>query len=245
MKRQRAPGHLLSRLWSNRLRLGGATLIIAVGAALVWWLGGLMRDADVPRLIHEYGVWFYLLTFGWTFVEGETFVLVAGFFAAQGLLSGVPAARRLARQLRRRPVLLLDRPTLRAAAAVASPALALAGRRGARLGQALRRLVHPELPLHLWRAQLLLLRARHQRHLLRRFLALNCLAAFLWACVFVGGGYFCGRALERMLGDIADRVSMLALAAFVVGIIAITVIHRMHRRRRRRAASAAPASPTA
>ncbi len=246
MKRQRAPGHLLSRLWSNRLRLGGATLIIAVGAALVWWLGGLMRDADVPRLIHEYGVWFYLLTFGWTFVEGETFVLVAGFFAAQGLLSGVLLL--LAAWLgsfagdqcyfwigRRYGLRLLShRPHWRSPV---DAALGWVKRFDAwfilsfRFIYGVRNFSSFALGISgiSW----------------RRFLALNCLAAFLWACVFVGGGYFCGRALERMLGDIADRFSMLALAAFVVGIIAITVIHRMHRRRRRRAASAAPASPTA
>src|SRR5260221_60358 len=42
---------------------------------------------DVQRLIIEHGAWFYPFTFALTFIEGETFVLVAGFAAAQGLLN--------------------------------------------------------------------------------------------------------------------------------------------------------------
>jgi membrane protein DedA with SNARE-associated domain len=43
-------------------------------------------QVDVRRLIVEHGHWFYLITFLWTFVEGETFVIFAATFAAQGLL---------------------------------------------------------------------------------------------------------------------------------------------------------------
>ena len=38
------------------------------------------------QLIADYGVYFYFLVFIWTFFEGETIVLFAGFAAAQGLL---------------------------------------------------------------------------------------------------------------------------------------------------------------
>ncbi len=41
---------------------------------------------DVERFILEYGAWTYIITFVWTFFEGETFVLLAGFAAAQGML---------------------------------------------------------------------------------------------------------------------------------------------------------------
>ena len=44
---------------------------------------------DVNRLIAENGTWFYLIAFIWTFLEGETVVLFAGFAAAQGLLNPV------------------------------------------------------------------------------------------------------------------------------------------------------------
>jgi hypothetical protein len=41
---------------------------------------------DLTGSVAEYGPCFYLLTFLWTFLEGETFVLVAGFAASQGLV---------------------------------------------------------------------------------------------------------------------------------------------------------------
>lgn len=40
----------------------------------------------VRHLIADYGVWFYVITFVWTLIEGETFVIYAGVLAAQGLL---------------------------------------------------------------------------------------------------------------------------------------------------------------
>jgi membrane protein DedA with SNARE-associated domain len=208
--------------------------------AIVLVLGQLMRDADVPSLIREYGVWFYLITFVWTFIEGETFVLVAGFFAAQGLLAA---------------------PVLLGAAWLGS----FAGDQcyfwiGRRYG--LRLLSHKP---H-WRAPVdsALAWVKHYDKWFilsfrfiygvrnfssfalgisgidwRRFLALNFLAAMLWAMTFVGGGYFCGRAMEHMLGRLADEFSMIALAAFIVGAIAVAVVHR---RRRRRAATASSVS---
>jgi membrane protein DedA with SNARE-associated domain len=234
---------LLSTLWSNRLRLLGATAIIVLCVGAVFVLGQLMRDEDVPRLIRQYGVWFYLLTFAWTFIEGETFVLVAGVFAAQGLLSG--------------PLLLL-------AAWFGS----FAGDQcyfwiGRRYG--LRLLSYRP---H-WRGPVdsaLGWVKRYDKWFIlsfrfiygvrnfssfalgisgidwRRFMTLNFLAAMLWAMVFVGSGYFCGRALEHMLGQIADEFSMIALAAFIVGVIGIAIIHR-YRRHRRRAAEAVSSSP--
>ena len=41
---------------------------------------------NLEQWIVEYGSVFYLITFAWTFLEGETFVLCAGFLAAQGLI---------------------------------------------------------------------------------------------------------------------------------------------------------------
>ena len=230
-------------LWSNRLRLLGATAVLALCIGAVLWLGRFMHHADVPRLIRQYGVWFYLLTFVWTFIEGETFVLVAGFFAAQGLLSA---------------------PLLLVAAWIGS----FTGDQcyfwiGRRYG--LRLLSYRPL----WRAPVdsaLGWVKRYDKWFIlsfrfiygvrnfssfalgisgigwRRFLMLNCLAAMLWAAVFVGGGYFCGRALEHMLGRIADEFSMIALAAFIVGIAAVAVLHHL-RRRRRRAETAVSTSP--
>src|SRR5260370_12938900 len=42
---------------------------------------------DIIQLIAATGACFYLIAFIWTFLEGETFVLFAGFAAAQGVLN--------------------------------------------------------------------------------------------------------------------------------------------------------------
>jgi len=40
----------------------------------------------VLELIKSYGAWFYVITFIWTFFEGETFVIFAGLAAAHDIL---------------------------------------------------------------------------------------------------------------------------------------------------------------
>ena len=46
-------------------------------------------DLDyLQSLVADYGIWFYVVTFLWTFIEGETFVIYAGVLVAQGLLDG-------------------------------------------------------------------------------------------------------------------------------------------------------------
>jgi membrane protein DedA with SNARE-associated domain len=200
---------------------------------------------DVERFILEHGAWSYLVTLVWTFFEGETFVLLAGFAAAQGLLSA---------------------PLLLVAAWLGSFAgdqcyfwigrhfgLGLMARRPdwqKRVERALGWLKRYDVGFILSFRFIYGVRNFSSFALgisgisWRRFLALNFLAAFLWAGVFVGGGYFCGRALERMLGQIADEFSMIALAVFIVGLVAAIIVHQW-RRRRRRQRSAAAASPSA
>ena len=198
---------------------------------------------DVPRLIHEHGSLFYLFTFAWTFIEGETFVLFAGFAAAQGLLSA--------------PALLL-------AAWLGS----FAGDQcyfwiGRRFGLRLLK----RRPL--WSARVdsaLGWVKRYDKWFIlsfrfiygvrnfssfalgisgidwRRFLVFNLTAALLWAASFVGAGYFCGRAAERMLGELAEKLSIILLGIFVVTVAAVFVTQRVRsrmRRQRRQAAEAA------
>jgi membrane protein DedA with SNARE-associated domain len=195
---------------------------------------------DVQRLIIEHGAWFYPFTFALTFIEGETFVLVAGFAAAQGLLNA--------------PLLLL-------AAWLGS----FAGDQcyfwiGRNFG--LRLLSRRPM----WRARVDSALAWVKRYdtwfilsfrfiygvrnfssfalgisgiAWQRFLILNLIAAFLWAAVFVGAGYFCGRAFERMLGEFADEFSFIMLGLFATFLVVFGILHRRRRRRRRRAAAAA------
>lgn len=42
---------------------------------------------EITALISQYGQWFYLLTFIWAALEGETFLLFAGFAAQRGYLN--------------------------------------------------------------------------------------------------------------------------------------------------------------
>jgi membrane protein DedA with SNARE-associated domain len=198
---------------------------------------------DVQRLSVEYGAWFYLLTFAWTFIEGETFVLVAGFAAAQGLLNA--------------PLLLL-------AAWLGS----FAGDQcyfwiGRNFG--LRLLSRRPI----WRGRVdsaLGWVKRYDKWFIlsfrfiygirnfssfalgisgigwQRFLILNLTAALLWAAAFVGAGFFCGRAFERMLGELADRFSLIMLGAFTVVLVGGGIFYRLRQRRRRGAAAAAQTS---
>jgi membrane protein DedA with SNARE-associated domain len=76
----------------------------------------------------------------------------------------------------------------------------------------------------------------------RRFLIFNFIAALLWATSFVGAGYFCGRAAERMLGELAEKISIALLGIFIVVVIAVFVTQRVRsrlKRQRREAAEAA------
>jgi membrane protein DedA with SNARE-associated domain len=196
---------------------------------------------DIERFILEHGTWSYLVTFVWTFFEGETFVLLAGFAAAQGLLSV--------------PILLI-------VAALGS----FAGDQcyfwiGRHFGMRLM----ARQPL--WRARvdsaLGWLKRYDAGFILsfrfiygvrnfssfalgisgidwRRFITLNFIAAWLWASVFVGAGYLCGHAFERMLGQIAHRFSIVLLGLFVILFFVGHLIHKLRRNRRRHAEAVAP-----
>ena len=51
----------------------------------------------------------------------------------------------------------------------------------------------------------------------RRFLALNALAAMTWANAFVWGGYFLGRAMDKYLGQASQLVLGLFVLTMLVG----------------------------
>ena len=54
----------------------------------------------------------------------------------------------------------------------------------------------------------------------KRFLALNAVAAFTWANAFVWGGFFLGRALEKYLGQASQAVLGIVVVAMFVGWLA-------------------------
>jgi membrane protein DedA with SNARE-associated domain len=224
--------------WSNRFTFFGAVLGLAALGAVLLVLRHFLANADVPRLIREYGGWFYLVTFGWTFFEGETFVLFAGFAAAQGLLSA--------------PLLLL---AAWSGSFAGDQCYFWIGRRyGLRLLSRRPR----------WRARVDAALGWVQRFdkwfVLsfrfiygirnfssfalgisgigwRRFMFLNLIAALLWALVFVGAGYFCERALQRMIGQYFDQFGYILLGVFAAVLVAISIVHRLLRRHGAEAAS--------
>jgi membrane protein DedA with SNARE-associated domain len=192
------------------------------------------------RLIAEHGAWFYLIAFVWTFFEGETIVVFAGFAAAQGLLN---------------PFLLVTATGL--GSFVGDQSWFWVGRHfGLRLLDRFPR----------WRggvdAALRWLERYNTGFILSfrfvygvrnfssfamgmsavrggRFLVLNFLAAALWAASFVAVGYFLGHAFRAMLGDVARTFSLGMLGVFVVIAVAVGVVHRLQRRRQQRLTPAA------
>ncbi len=188
---------------------------------------------DVERFILEHGAWSYLVTLVWTFFEGETFVLLAGFAAAQGVLSaplvilaawlgsfaGDQCYFWIGRHFGLR--LMARRPDWR---------------RG--VDRALGWLKRFDVGFILSFRFIYGVRNFSSFALgvsgidWRRFLTLNCLAALIWAGVFVGIGFLFGHALERMLGHVMHQVSLVLLYVFVLLLVAGHVAHRIRRKRR-------------
>jgi membrane protein DedA with SNARE-associated domain len=184
----------------------------------------------IRQLIADHGAYFYLIVFVWTYLEGETIVLFAGFAAAQGLL-------------RLEPLIL--------AACLGS----FAGDQtyfwlGRHFGQAVlrrfprfRRGVDAALKWVERYSTGFILTFRFIYGIRnissfalgisgipwRRFMMLNFTAAGIWAAVFVGAGYFFGDASERILGP-QLRIVMLGVFVVVV-LVAVAVIGLGHRRR--------------
>jgi len=189
---------------------------------------------NVQQLILEHGAWSYLITFAWTFFEGETFVIFAGFAAAQGLLHipllivaawlGSFAGDQCYFWIGRRFGLrvLASQPVWRERVDVA---LGWLKRYDAwfilsfRFIYGVRNFSSFALGISGidW----------------RRFMALNFIAAGIWAAVFVSAGYLCGHALQSMLGEITRDFGIVLLIAFAALLVGFHLTQRYRRKRRR------------
>jgi membrane protein DedA with SNARE-associated domain len=188
------------------------------------WLGFV---SDPWRLIADYGTYFYPIAIVWTFFEGETVILIAGFAAAQGLLD---------------PFLLVFAAWLGSFSG--DQCYFWLGRNyGVQLLARFPRWHHGvDAALH-W------LERYDARFILsfrfiygvrnvssfalglsavrwERFLWLNFTAAGLWAASFVAIGY--------VLGDLARSFSLVMLGVFVAIGAGMWLLHRLHRRRQLR-----------
>src|SRR5665213_3430258 len=172
-----------------------------------------------------HGPWPYLVTFAWTFVEGESFVLFAGFAAAQGLVSA---------------------PLLLAAAWLGSFCgdqcyfwigrtfgLKLLARRPnwrARIDRVLGLLRRYDIGFILTFRFIYGVRNFSSFAIgisgvpWPRFMFFNLIAAGVWAVVFVGAGYVSGRAAERALGHYAHKFTLVMLAAFAVILVTFFIV---------------------
>ena len=190
---------------------------------------------DISRLIAENGACFYLIAFIWTFLEGETFVLFAGFAAAQGLLnpifliavtclgsfSGDQTCFWLGRYFGLR---LLNRfPRWRNGV---EAALYWLERYNAGFILSFRFIYG----VRNFSSFAMGMSAVHWK----RFLSLNLLAASLWAGSFVALGYFLGHAFRVVIGHLVRSFSLVMLGAFIVFAVAVWLFHRGQRRRQLR-----------
>ncbi len=196
---------------------------------------------DILRLVEEHQHYVYAITFVWTFLEGETFVLFAGLAAKEGALR-------------------LDLLILFAwlGSFCGDQLYFFIGRRyGQRLLVRFPRIA-PGVNLALgWLEKYSTLFILAYRFIYgvrnfssvalgmsgvpwRRFLVLNFVAAGVWAVTFAGVGYLFGHALDTVLEESAHGFLLATLVLFVsvVGIKLLIV-----RRQRRRLAAAPTSAP--
>jgi membrane protein DedA with SNARE-associated domain len=184
-------------------------------------------DFDVRQLILDNGEWFYAITFIWTFLEGESFVIIAGAMAAQGALNiyvltlvawigsfcGDQLYFFLGRKFGRRIVkrwprveggvnVALHMLHKRATIFILTYRFIYGVRNFASLAMGM-----SELP---W----------------IRFAMLNFVAAFIWAVSFAWSGYLLGIAFEAVLGDIANNFGYFMLGMFALVLTVVFIVHR-------------------
>lgn len=216
----------------------GALVLIAAIAALLLTLNKLGSPAQVLDLIlTEYGYLLYPTILVWTFVEGETVVLIAGIIASEGsykinvelialaAFCGSFAGDQLYYYIGRRyGTPLLNRwPTL-----------------GSKIDWAFQLVkTHPTLFILSFRfiygvrniAPFVIGIAGINR---LRYLLLNAIAAVIWAHSFAWGGFFLGQVLEDWLGDHKWKI----LGSFIAIIAAVAIYGYLNQKRRLRALQA-------
>lgn len=179
------------------------------------------ENVNLTSLIKKHGDWFYTITFIWTFLEGETFVIFAGAAAAKGILDikallvvawiGSYCGDQLYFYLGRRfgKAILKRFPDM--------------GKGSKKVAQLIKKY---DIAFILTYRFVYGLRnissfAMGMSGLdWRKFSAWNLLAAFIWATAFSLGGYFFGEALGKSLGSTVEEVMIGLLAVLIVIFVA-------------------------
>jgi membrane protein DedA with SNARE-associated domain len=179
-----------------------------------------ISNFDIYDFIEMHGGWFYAITFIWTFLEGETFVLFAGAAAAQEILDlhwlivtawiGSFCGDQLWFYLGRRfgPYILAKIPKMQKGADKVAELIKkfdVAFILTYRFIYGLRNVSSFAMGLSglNW----------------RKFAFWNFIAAFIWALVFSMTGFLFGEALDNVMGSTVETF-MLAL----LGIVAVIVV---------------------
>lgn len=202
---------------------------------------------DIEKLIVEYQTWFYGITFLWTFLEGESFVIIAGAASFKGHLNiywliaaawtgsfcGDQLYFFLGRRFGKR--LLARFPRFEGGVQVALNML----HKYHTLFILTYRYIYGVRNVASFAMGMSELRWS-------RFIVLNFIAAGLWANSFAWGGYLIGKAFEAVLGDITQNFGYIMLGVFVFVVTVLTLIHwRAKKKYQKRKAAEAAASPTA
>jgi membrane protein DedA with SNARE-associated domain len=198
----------------------------------------------IHQLIAEHGAYFYLIVFVWTYLEGETVVLFAGFAAAQGLLRVEPLflAACLGSFAGDQTYFWLGRH-------FGQPVLRRFPRFRRGVDAALHWIEKYSTGFILTFRFIYGIRNFSSFALgvsavgWRRFLWLNLFAATVWAASFVALGYFLGHAMRKALPEITRSFRLSMLAALVVVGLATWLLHWWQRRRQFRPPSGAKYLP--
>lgn len=176
-----------------------------------------LSSIDFREVIEEHGEWFYLITFVWTFLEGETFVIFAGAAAAQEILDirllilvawlGSFCGDQTYFYLGRRfgPKILTKWPKLQGGMDRVSRLIKkydIAFILSYRFIYGIRNISSVAMGMSGldW----------------KKFAFWNFIAAFIWAVAFAMGGYLFGEALDKGMGSTAEEIMQWLLLAVIV-----------------------------
>lgn len=178
----------------------------------------------ILELIQQNGDLFYLITFIWTALEGETFVIFAGLAAQRGLLNIYPLfiCAALGSMVGDQVFFLLGRffgPKILKKYPNLQPKLD-------KVFKALEKYATYFILSYrfMYGVRNISAFAIGMSHITwRRFSVLNAVASLLWSFVFCGGGYLFGNILERM--GLADEDSVnFEVRGLTIGVLFLFVI---------------------